>query len=125
MNLEILLRYLIVSFGVIFLPIANISTGKCWVNNHTHVLRGNNKITNEYLFYSLVHKNITGYVSGGTRAKLTKSEMLNIKMTVPSIPEQKKIANFLSSTDKSIETLGRQIEESQEWKQGLLQKMFV
>jgi type I restriction enzyme S subunit len=106
-------------------PIANISYGKCWVNNHTHVLKGKRNLSNEFLFYSLVHKNITGFVSGGTRAKLNKSEMLKIPIIYPSIEEQKKIADFLSAIDVKIENLSKQINQTQNFKKGLLQQMFV
>jgi type I restriction enzyme S subunit len=107
-------------------PIANISHGKCWVNNHTHVLKGKNGFSNEFLFYSLVHKNITGYVSGGTRAKLTKGEMLKILIDMPtSFEERIKIANFLINIDKKISANQLQLKLIKQYKQGLLQQMFV
>jgi len=107
-------------------PIANISYGKCWVNNHTHILRKiNNVSSNEFLFYSLIHKNITGYVSGGTRAKLTKREMLKIKINLPQLEEQIKIANFLTKIDQRIEASKKQLKESKEYKKALLQQMFI
>ena len=106
-------------------PIANLSHGKCWVNNHTHVLKGKVGLSNQFLFYSLVHKNITGYVSGGTRAKLTKGEMLKITIGVPSIAEQTKIANFLTAIDDKITHAQTQLAAVKQYKQGLLQQMFV
>lgn len=107
-------------------PIANLSKGKCWVNNHTHVLKGiENILSNEFLYYSLVHKDITGYVSGGTRSKLIKSEMLKIPIIVPCIEEQTKIANFLSVIDEKIDLVSTQIEDTQVYKKGLLQQMFI
>ncbi len=106
-------------------PIANLSYGKCWVNNHTHVIKGKNELSNEFLFYSLVHKNITGFVSGGTRAKLNKSEMLKIPIEYPIFQEQQKIASYLSSIDSKIESVNDQITQTQTFKKGLLQKMFV
>lgn len=107
-------------------PIANISYGKCWVNNHSHVLRSKNDLLlNEFLYYSLVHKNITDYTSGGTRSKLIKSEMLKIDIKIPSIKEQTKIAIFLSAIDKKIEGVNKQLEQTRLWKKGLLQQMFV
>lgn len=106
-------------------PIANISHGKCWVNNHTHVLKGKTGLSNEFLFYSLVHKNITGYVSGGTRAKLTKGEMLKIVIDVPSTKEQTKIANFLTVIDDKITQTQAELDAVKQYKQGLLQQMFV
>jgi len=107
-------------------PIANYYTKKCWVNNHTHVLKGKKDLLDtKFLFFSVVHKNIIGFVSGGTRSKLTKSEMLKIPLGLPCVMEQKKISEFLSSIDNQIELLETQIDKSQTWKKGLLQKMFV
>ncbi|MCG3704333.1 restriction endonuclease subunit S [Aliarcobacter butzleri] len=49
----------------------------------------------------------------------------DIKMPVPSIEEQNKIANFLSSIDSKIEQTQKQLESSKEFKKALLQQMFV
>ena len=43
----------------------------------------------------------------------------------PSIEEQTKIANFLSSIDQKIEVMTQPIEQANQWKKGLLQQMFV
>ncbi len=107
-------------------PIANISHGKCWVNNHTHVLKAKQNILfNEFLFFSLVHKNITAYISGGTRTKLTKGEMQKIIIDIPSLEEQTKIANFLTAIDAKINLVEQQLTLTKEYKKGLLQQMFV
>jgi type I restriction enzyme S subunit len=107
-------------------PIAQISHGKSWVNNHAHVLKAKNGLKNEFLYYSLVHKNILGYVNTGTRSKLNKNDMLKIKIGFPYIEEQQKIADYLSarSTTK-IASLNNQITQTQTFKKGLLQQMFV
>jgi type I restriction enzyme S subunit len=106
-------------------PIANLSKGKCWVNNHAHVLIGNSLCTTEFLYYSLAHKDITAYVSGGTRAKLTQGEMLKIPIITPSIEEQEKIVQFFTCLDKKIRTIDAQIELIKKYKQGLLQLMLI
>ena len=106
-------------------PIAQIISGKSWVNNHAHILRANSLISIDFLYYSLVHKDIRKYIVGGGRAKLNKSDLLSIIISLPKLNEQKKIASFLSSIDKKIEITSTQLEMTREFKKGLLQQMFV
>ena len=49
----------------------------------------------------------------------------DILLPIPSLPEQTKIANFLSAIDDKISHCGKQIEGMERWKKGLLQQMFV
>jgi type I restriction enzyme S subunit len=48
-----------------------------------------------------------------------------IKLPYPSIEEQSKIANFLSTIDKNIALVTKKIEHTKTYKKGLLQQMFV
>ncbi|PMN78609.1 restriction endonuclease subunit S [Vibrio splendidus] len=49
----------------------------------------------------------------------------DIKLTVPELEEQKKIAQFLQSIDTKIEGVVEKIEQTKQFKKGLLQQMFV
>lgn len=53
------------------------------------------------------------------------SEYSKLEVPVPCLEEQTKIANFLSVIDQKIEKVAQQIEETKQWKKGLLQQMFV
>ncbi|ELC8392594.1 restriction endonuclease subunit S [Clostridium perfringens] len=48
-----------------------------------------------------------------------------IRVKVPCLEEQTKIANFLSNIDNIIEKESKKLEELKQWKKGLLQQMFV
>jgi len=81
-------------------PIVYRMVGKCWVNNHAHVLKAKENYDQGYIFYSLVHKNIMSFLASGTRAKLNKSEMNKIEVQLPlKKSEQAAIASILSDMD--------------------------
>lgn len=48
-----------------------------------------------------------------------------LNLIVPSLEEQKKIADYLSGLDAKIDNITAQLEQMREWKKGLLQQMFV
>ena len=56
---------------------------------------------------------------------LSAESLKNIKITVPSIEEQKKLSNVFSTFDKEIKMTHYQLEKMQKFKKGLLQQMFV
>ncbi|MFL1013617.1 restriction endonuclease subunit S [Flavisericum labens] len=72
-----------------------------------------------------VRRKIIPLAQGSTRFNMSKVELMKLKFDIPKKDEQEKIASFLGSIDKAIQKLENQIEDSKEFKQGLLQKMFV
>ena len=63
--------------------------------------------------------------SSGTRPYIGITEQLELKIQLPCLEEQEKIANFLSSIDNKIDNLTSELEDLKEFKKGLLQQMFV
>lgn len=84
-------------------PVALRIKGKCWVNNHAHVILPRNHIQGSFIFHSLRHRDLRAYVSGSTRSKLTRLELCRIPMGWPEIAEQWAIAGVLDSVDEAIE----------------------
>lgn len=76
---------------------------------------------NTYNFNKAVLRN----VEGGVRQYLFYDNFSTIKMPLPQIEEQVKITNYLSTIDQKIKTTEHRLEKMNEWKKGLLQKMFV
>lgn len=107
-------------------PIAYRMKGKCWVNNHAHILKAKNNTDQGFLYFSLVHKNILDYINGGTRAKLNKGEMNKIECWFPkSINEQEAISGILSDMDAELEQLETKKAKYQDIKQGMMQELLT
>ena len=58
----------------------------------------------------------------GRNRVLSKSEFLKLKWILPSVREQEKIAGFLDVIDVKLSLLNEQIELTQTFKKGLLQR---
>ncbi|MDY0270789.1 restriction endonuclease subunit S [Trichloromonas sp.] len=107
-------------------PIAYRMIGKCWVNNHAHILKAKESQDQGFLYYSLVHKNILNYLASGTRAKLNKSEMNKIEVLSPrDKAEQTAIAAILSDMDAEIAELGAKLAKARQVKQGMMQELLT
>ena len=79
-----------------------------------------------YLFRSeSLRKQIVKLAQGSTRYNMSKVQLMKVLIQLPSLEEQQKIANFLSSLDSKIELVSNQIENTKAFKKGLLQQMFV
>ena len=72
-----------------------------------------------------VLKQISSFATGSTRFTISVDSFSKIQVSLPTLPEQKKIAASLTSLDKSIESVEEEIEGTITFKKGLLQKMFV
>jgi type I restriction enzyme S subunit len=80
-------------------------SGKCWVNNHAHVLRPRVDLINQtYLWAYLNQFNYAGYVTGSTRLKLTQGAMKKIPVLLAPISEQKRIADKLDRLLAAVDT---------------------
>ena len=101
--------------------------GKFDLHQRTYAIMGFKNLFGRYLFYYLhQYKNyFVRYAVGSTVKSLRLPIFNKMNIRLPSLEEQKKIANFLSSLDSKIELVSTQIENTKAFKKGLLQQMFV
>jgi len=62
---------------------------------------------------------------GSTRTRIARSELGRIRLRIPGLEEQKRIADALSSADALIATLERLITKKQAIKQGMMQELLT
>ena len=78
-----------------------------------------------FLYWLIQTINFRKYVVGSTIPHIYYRDYQAEKLRIPSLSEQTKIANFLSFIDSKIEQVGKQLDESKQFKKALLQQMFV
>ena len=68
---------------------------------------------------------ISRLAQGSTRFNLSKNEIMKLKIKLPSLPEQQKIAEVLSLADDEINLLKNELEELNFQKKALMQKLLT
>lgn len=93
---------------------AYMISGKSWVNNHAHVLKGVNGILmNKFLCYYLNWFDYKEFVTGTTRLKLNQTSMKNMPILLPPLIEQKHIVTKLESIFAKIDATKNYLENVQ------------
>lgn len=88
-----------------------IISGKCWVNNHAHVLIPKESCDIEFANVYFRILDMSEYVTGTTRLKLTQGKMKTLPMILPPMEQQKQFAAFVRQSDKSKFELEKTISE--------------
>ena len=112
------------NFGSKTRPIAYRVSGKCWVNNHAHVLKPMTNVDVDYLCYSLMFYDTEELVNGATRQKLTQAAMRKMLIQQRSITEQKKIVSELSKIQSIISAHQQQLQKYDELIKARFVEMF-
>lgn len=82
--------------------IAQVVEGQFWVNNHAHIVQGNEFCDTRYLCYLLNSMDLSGYVTGSAQPKLSQANLNAVTLFLPPISIQKKIVEYLYMFDKKI-----------------------
>jgi type I restriction enzyme S subunit len=67
-------------------PVLQLTDGKFWPNNHTHVIQGKAPISTHLLYLCLADADVTGCVTGAAQPKITQANLNRIPVIVPTAP---------------------------------------
>ena len=114
------------------LVVSRVGIGKFAVNNEpictsqdfsNLILEKVNAYFIAYLFHA--NKNSLINLAQGTSIKgFTGTDLASFKIFLPTLPEQQKIASFLSEVDAKIQQLKKKKELLEQYKKGMMQKLF-
>lgn len=104
-------------------PVAYLTKGKFWLNNHAHIMRMIDG-SNYFLVQILEKIDYIKYNTGTAQPKLNSKVVKNIEFNLPKVEEQEKIGSFFKQLDDTIALHQRKLDLLKEQKKGFLQKMF-
>ncbi|MBL7819933.1 MAG: restriction endonuclease subunit S [Saprospiraceae bacterium] len=110
-------------------PIAFSISGKSWVNNHAHVLRFSNKLSQRFVEIYLNSIALDDYVSGMAQPKLNQAMLNSIEIPFPPLPEQKQIVTILdkdfAAIDKAKANTEKNLQNAKDLFESYLQNVFA
>lgn len=112
------------NFGSKEKPIAYRISGKCWVNNHAHVLKPKPGLDVDYLCYALMYYDVSNLVNGATRQKLTQADMRVMDIPYPVLEKQKYISSVLDKVHNLIFLRKQQLAKLDELVKARFVEMF-
>lgn len=100
------------------------------LNQNAVRVRGNERVTQDYLYYLLKDKSFKSYIVGtaqgsANQASITQEDIKNFSFYLPPLEEQEAIADILSSLDDKIELNNQMNETLEEMAQALFKQWFV
>jgi type I restriction enzyme, S subunit len=105
--------------------IAQVVEGQFWVNNHAHIVQGNELCNTRYLCYLLNSMDLSGYITGSAQPKLSQANLNAVILLLPPIHVQDKIVEYLYMLDRKI-TINQQINDNlQQQAQAIYTAMFI
>ena len=99
------------------------------VNQHVCIIRANKKLIPSFLYNFLLsqygQKQIESFQAGGNRQGLNFEQIKSIKIGLPSVEEQKKIADLLLLIEQRITTQNKIIEDLKKLKSAISERFFT
>jgi type I restriction enzyme S subunit len=79
----------------------------------------------KFIYYAISFRGFQDIISGSAQPQIVGSAIKKVKIYIPCLEEQTKIATFLSLIDSKIDLATKQLDATKQFKKALLQQMFV
>jgi len=97
-----------------------------WVNNNSIALEPKSHFVDpQYLYYHLSRTSFNAEITGSAQPQIVVGVLGLKEIVIPPLPEQRKIAEILSTVDGTIEKTDTIIQKTQQLKKGLLQNLLT
>jgi type I restriction enzyme S subunit len=83
-------------------PIAFSVSGKCWINNHAHVLKFENYVEQRFVEIYLNSIDLSPFVAGGAQPKLSQSNLNRIPIPAPDFHVKENVVSVLDKLDALV-----------------------
>ncbi len=104
----------------------NIANDRYCIGRGVAAIRANEKSTSVFIELILIKnlERILSFTTGSTFQNIDSKSLKDFQFSIPSLPEQTKIANFLSSVDDKLTQLKKKKTLLESYKKGVMQKIF-
>ena len=99
-------------------------SGKIWTVDTLFYTHSFNSSLPKFIFNVFQRINWKEHNEASGVPSLSKSTIEKINISIPTLPEQNKIASFLSAVDEKIQQLSRKKELLEQYKKGVMQQLF-
>jgi len=111
-------------------PVGDVNIAPCrlCIGRGLAAIRFNPEVA-DYMFYfyyfQLIKKRLEVLGKGSTFKAITKKDLERLKVVQPSVNEQRKIAEILSTVDRAIESIDRNITKLERLKKALMNELLT
>ncbi|MGD7050762.1 restriction endonuclease subunit S [Rossellomorea marisflavi] len=127
MNLKLIPKGSVICSCSARLGVCAITTKELTTNQTFIALVPGENVNNEFLYYLMTKQasRLQSLSSGTTIAYLSRKQFEQFKVVMPTLKEQLKIADILSTVDETIEKTDQLLEKTKELKKGLMQQLLT
>lgn len=98
--------------------------GKYSVTDNTLIIDQKDTLSVDFTFSLLEHIDLNKLIFGSGQPLITGTQLKALRIYVPSLTEQTKIGDFLTSVDERIQGLAKKKELLEQYKKGVMKKLF-